>query len=965
MNVDTMITDSPADGDVPIVSRDAIADLYVDGDDHEVATVAATDLGDDIERVTGHRPAVTGSLAELSGTAVIVGTIGRSEGVDRCLESSDVDVATLADERESFAVGTVDEPLPGLESCVLIAGSDRRGTAYGAYELSKRIGVSPWYWWADVPTPDRDALYVTEGLERMGPPSVRYRGVFINDEDFGFREWAQETHDPATPDGIGPKTYERLFELLLRLRANTIWPAMHEGTTAFYRCEGNREVAERYAIVVGTSHCEPMHRNNVDEWDPETDGEWNYATNAERIREYWTDRVDEVADSENIFTVGMRGIHDSGMPGGDTLEERVDLLQRVIDVQREILEEHHESPVEAVPQIFCPYKETLELYRNGLEVPEDVCVVWPDDNFGYLRRLPTGEERARSGGHGVYYHLSYWGRPHDHQWLCSIPPALIREELHRAYRHGVDTLWMANVGDLKPAEKEAEYFFKLAWDVEGVAERSTSDWLAEWAARKFGPAHADDIADVLAEYYRLALARKPEHVGWNAVYPNTEKNEPTFSAVRDGDEARRRLEAYERIDEAASEIGEALPEESRTAYFHLVEYPIRCARAMNEGALEAMRSRLYAGQGRTSAATYAERSRAALERIDAATTRYNNSSDGKWRGMMSASPRELPVFDQPATGRVTDEQGPTLEIAVEGTPSVAGTGPRIRRVPTIVQGVDRRRFVDCYNRGTGTIEWTATTDDWIDLERTSGTFEEDERLWVGVDWDVAPDSRTTGRIRIAGAGRELEVAVPIRPRERPTTDEDHDEFEPGVERAPVFVESNGRVAIEADHPTAVQQAKTRWEPVDGLSRTTGTAMASRPVNGLRIDADAVCERAARLEYDFEADADEVRVEVQLLPTHAPTESTPHRYAVAIDSAAPTVVDFDANGGEHDPQWQRNVLRSSVHSTTDHELDRSGRHTLSLYAVDPSVVVDRAVVYTDGDDRRSYLGPRETRDRRLE
>ncbi|QRV17780.1 glycosyl hydrolase 115 family protein (plasmid) [Haloterrigena salifodinae] len=961
-----MITHEPSDGSVPIVAGESVADIYVDGDDHEVATIAATDLGDDIERVTGRRPAVTDSLAELSETAVIVGTIGRSAGVERCLQASDVSAAALTDERESFVVGTVDEPLPGLESCVLIAGSDRRGTAYGAYELSKRIGVSPWYWWADVPTPDRDALYATEGFERAGPPSVRYRGVFINDEDFGFREWAQQTHDPATPDGIGPTTYERLFELLLRLRANTIWPAMHEGTTAFYRCAGNLEAAERYGIVVGTSHCEPMHRNNVDEWDPETDGEWNYATNAERIREYWTDRVAEIASQENLFTVGMRGIHDSGMPGGDTLEERVDLLQRVIDDQREILGEHHESPVETVPQLFCPYKETLELYRNGLEVPEDVCLVWPDDNFGYLRRLPTGEERARSGGHGVYYHLSYWGRPYDHQWLCSVPPALIREELHRAYRHGVDTLWMANVGDLKPAETETEYFFELAWDVDGVAERSTSDWLAEWAARKFGSAYADEIADVLAEYYRLALARKPEHVGWNAVYPNTEKNEPTFSAVDHGDEARRRLEAYERIDEAAAVIHEELLEEYRTAFFHLVEYQIRCARAMNEGALEAMRSRLYAGQGRTSTAAYADQSRAALDRIDAATERYNASSNGKWREMMSASPRDLPVFDQPATGRVTDEQGPTLEIAVEGTAGVAGTGPRTRRLPTIVQGVDRPRFVDCYNRGGGAIAWTATAaDDWIDLERTSGTFETDKRLWVGVDWDAAPDSRTTGRIRIAGAGRELEVAVPIRPRERPTAGGVDGDSEPGPDRTPLFVESNGRVAIEADHPTAIWQAKTRWEPVDGLSRTTGTAMASQPVDGLRVDADAVCERAARLEYDFEADADDVRVEVQLLPTHAPTESTPHRYAVAIDGAAPTVVDFDANGGEHDPQWQRNVLRSSVRSTTDHELDQGGRHTLSLYAMDPSVVVDRAVIYTDDDSRRSYLGPRETRDQRLE
>ncbi|RKD89262.1 glycosyl hydrolase family 115 (putative glucuronidase) [Halopiger aswanensis] len=955
---------------VPLVG-DATAQIrYVC--DASVVEIAADDLQADIDRVTGQLPTCDSGLDDIGGRAIVVGTYGVDEAFDRTIDqlATDGECDHGLEARESYVLwagsGT-DAPF-GADEALVIAGSDPRGTAYGVYEFARRLGVSPWYWWADVPTPERDAVRVTAGLERDGPPSVRYRGLFVNDEDFGFREWAQRTHDPSAPDGIGPKTYERVFELLLRLKANTIWPAMHEGTKAFYRCDGNREAADRYSIVVGTSHCEPMHRNNVDEWDTATDGEWNYETNAERIREYWDDRVAEVAGSENVFTVGMRGIHDSGMPGGDTRDERVALLQQVLEDQRDILEVHHESSAESVPQIFCPYKETLDLYRNGLEVPDDVCIVWPDDNFGYLRRLPTEEERSRSGGHGLYYHLSYWGRPHDHQWLCSVPPALIREELHRAYRHDVDQLWIANVGDIKPAETETEYFFELAWDVEEVAARSTTDWLTEWAARKFGPSRASDIADVLAEYYRLALARKPEHVGWNSVYPDTEKNEPTFSAIDHGDEARRRLEAYERIGETAAAIREDLPSESRTAFFHLVEYPIRCARAMNEGALEAMRSRLYAGQGRTGAKTYAERSRAAFERIDAATERYNASSDGKWRGMMSASPRDLPVFDPPATGRVTDDQGPTLDVTVEGAAGVAGTGPRDRRLPTLVQGVDHPRFVDCYNRGTGTIEWSATVDDeWIDLERTAGTFDEDDRLWVSVDWDAAPDSATTGRFRIEGAGRELEVTVPIRPREQPSRSAAGDGSESGATdgRAPVFVESNGRVAIEADHPTAVEQGATRWVPIEGLSRTTGTAMVSRPFDSPHLSADAIRDRAARLEYDFVAEAGDVRVEVQLLPTHASTDGTPHRYAIAIDDAEPTVVDFDANGGEHDPQWQRNVLRSSVHSKTDHELDRAGRHTLSLYATDPAVVVDRVLVLTDGESRRSYLGPRETRDRPLD
>ncbi|WP_241175186.1 hypothetical protein [Natronolimnobius sp. AArcel1] len=376
-----------------------------------------------------------------------------------------------------------------------------------------------------------------------------------------------------------------------------------------------------------------------------------------------------------------------------------------------------------------------------------------------------------------------------------------------------------------------------------------------------------------------------------------------------------------------------------------------------------MRSRLYAGQGQTAAEMYAQYAENAFAHLETATRQYNATADGKWRRMLSANPRELPAFDLPATGRVTDEQEPTLEVTVEGEAGVAGTGVRNREVPTIVQGLERRRFIDCYNRGSGSIEWTATANEaWLTIAHTSGTLEEDERLWVGVDWDDAPDEPTTGTIQIAGAGRELEVSVPIRPRPLSAVGED-------TARTPLFVESNDRIALDAEGPTALEQGETRWEPVDGLSRTTGTTMVSRPLDGPRLAADAatIASDAARLEYDLEISsaAEEVCIEIQLLPTHAPTDETPHRYAVAVGDGEPRVVDFDANGGEHDPQWQENVCRSSVLSRTHHEVSAPGRQTLSVYAVDPSVVIDRIVVYTDDDTRRSSLGPRETRDRRLE
>ncbi|MCU4975303.1 glycosyl hydrolase 115 family protein [Halobacteria archaeon AArc-m2/3/4] len=982
---------------VPLVDEHATTPIYALGTE-SVVEIAAEDFRDDIERVTGQCPTLEfksdggDAIGETGDRAVLVSPYGVHDAVDTTIDAlfDDHDLETAT---ESYALAAVADPEAlEVDAALLIVGSDPRGTAYGVYELSRRIGVSPWYWWADVPTDERDELHLSAGAELEGPPSVSYRGIFINDEDFGFRPWATQTHEPEVPEGIGPKTYERVFELLLRLKANTIWPAMHGGGKAFYQIDGNREAADRYGIVVGTSHCEPMHRNNVEEWDSDERGEWNYATNGETIREYWADRVAAVAEAENVFTVGMRGIHDSGMPGGETVEETTALLQTVLEDQRDMLAEHVDPDVASIPQIFCPYKEVLECYEAGLEVPEDVCLVWPNDNFGFVRRLPTAPERRRSGGHGIYYHLSYWGRPHDHQWLCSTPPALIREELCKAYEHGAREMWIANVGDIKPAETETEYFFELAWDVESVREESVEDWLERWASREFDAEYTEEIAEIYREYHRLARARKPEHVGWNSVYPNTEQNEPAFSATACGDEARRRLEAYERIDASAAAIHDALPEDQRTAFFHLVQYPIRCAMLINRKVVDAMRSRLYAGQGRASADEYADRALEAVDEIESATERYNGSSGGKWKEMMSERPRDLPVFDRPTVGRVESEQGPTLGVAVEGEPRVAGAGRATERpeleFPEFVEGVDHPRFVDIYNRGNGTIEWTAeTSHDWLEVSRMEGAIDLEERLHVSIDWASAPETETetVGSLSITGAGREVSVDVPIRPRSggvQPATGSDSSSPSgPGsdADHNPLFVESAGAVAIEAEHATdVVAGADTDWESIDGLSRTTGTVMGSRPVTGPRLEPDATVleDRAPRLEYEFEVHTTgAVTVEAQLLPTHAPEHSLGLRYAVAIDGGDPTVVDFDANGGEHDPEWQENVLRGSAIETTTHEVDRPGRHTLSVYAVDPGVVLDRLVIRTDGDGdengagrrstRQSYLGPRETMDRRLE
>ena len=290
-----------------------------------------------------------------------------------------------------------------------------QGAAFGVFELSKRIGVSPWYWWADVQPEKRDNLFVRGGTIIDGPPSVKYRGIFLNDEDWGLKPWAAANMDTDIKD-IGPKTYAKIFELLLRLKANFIWPAMHPCTKAFYYYKDNPKVADQYAIVVGSSHCEPMLRNNVDEWTDnfqteygKKPGPWRYDTNEKEIHRYWDDRAVESAKYESVYTIGMRGIHDGSMPGPKDEGEKIKLLDKVIADQRRILAARLKKPVEEIPQIFCPYKEVLRLYQKGLDLPDDVTNVWADDNHGYIRQLSTPGEQHRSGKSGVYYHLSYWG----------------------------------------------------------------------------------------------------------------------------------------------------------------------------------------------------------------------------------------------------------------------------------------------------------------------------------------------------------------------------------------------------------------------------------------------------------------------------------------------------------------------------------------------------------------------------
>lgn len=796
----SLVTDIGDPGDFPLVHDGRAAPVWYDTADAAVVGIAARDFAADVERVTGVGPEVTAGPEGPSATAVLAGTLGGSRLIDEMVERGRLDVAGLRGEWETFLIATVEDPLPGLSRALVVVGSDRRGTAYGLYELSQQIGVSPWYWWADVPARQHEALYVRAGQVRLGPPSVKYRGIFLNDEDWGLHPWASRTFEPDVGD-IGPKTYARIFELLLRLKANTVWPAMHPTTRAFNHYPENPEVAHDYAIVMGSSHAEPMLRNNVDEWTA-PGADFNYVTNRDGVLRYWEERVAANGGYENLYTVGMRGVHDSGMQGASSVEESIALLERIFADQREILAEHVDPDPTRVPQAFTPYKEVLPLYRAGLDVPDDITIVWPDDNHGYIRSFPTAEEQGRSGGSGVYYHLSYLGAPMAYLWLYTTPPALVWEEMSKAYDHGARTVWIANVGDLKPAEIGADFFLQMAWDIQRWQRDNLSDYLRDWAVRQFGAEHAGEIAGIMAEYFRLNFQRRPEHLQWWLPGERPRSHPLTDDAVA------RRLQAFQDLRGRVARLEGRMPARARDAFFELVAYPVGAAALANQRYFYAEAYTRAFDHDLATARTYAARARMADRGLEDLAHLYNEVvADGKWRFF---------VAEEPA-----DNQWRGFRISPPVLPAEGMAGDILRAAPLVPAG------------GQG-----ASPDDGPGQERPAGFVERDGVVAMeaehftgrenrdGVGWDVIPGLGRTGPGSVAAF---------------PTTAESVDTARPGD--AP-YLEYRMRVGTPG--PVAVRVSLLPTQPLaDGRGLRLAVGLDDGPPQLIVVDAPVGSEEWAR------------------------------------------------------------------------------------------------------------------------
>ena len=593
---------------------------------------AIGDLRQDIAMVTGDRE-------QESAKQIIIGTFG-SKTIDMLIAKGLLKEQDLKDKWESYVITVTNERQPRL----VIAGSDKRGTIYGIYDVSQRIGVSPWYWWADVPVIKNPEAAIDCDYYASGEPTVKYRGIFINDEDWGLKPWSSTNFEKELGD-IGPKTYAKVCELLLRLKANMLAPAMHSCTGAFYSHPESKVVCDSFGIIITTSHCEPLLLNNAakSEWDQQRDGDWNYKTNSETILKKWNDRLSEASQYENIYTTAMRGLHDAGLRGNLPMEERVPLIAKVIDDQRQLLEHHIGRKATDIPQIFVPYKETMDIYEAGLQVPDDITLVWVDDNYGYMKRVSSSEEQKRSGHAGVYYHLSYLGAPHDYLWLNTTPPVLMYEELKKADDHGADRYWLLNVGDIKPMELGLQTFVDMAWNINDFNFEKARTHQAEYLAKLFGNLSpiTSHLLPLLDTYYRLAWSRKPEFMGWEREWDAKEHTglKDTEYSFDNYEEAQQRLADYQRISDEVERMAASLPEASRPAFFELVQFPVQAAYQMNRKFLMAQLSHKQLCWGAPAQANWACRqAEAAYDSINALNRRYNEQLDGKWRGMMTLAP---------------------------------------------------------------------------------------------------------------------------------------------------------------------------------------------------------------------------------------------------------------------------------------------------------------------------------------
>ncbi|MFJ5100952.1 glycosyl hydrolase 115 family protein [Streptomyces sp. NPDC088554] len=1024
------ISFSARPGAFPLVSSGRAAALVVAADDHPGVVRVVGDLRDDIERVTGIRPDTDrrGTARGVRGhrEVVLVGTIGRSALIDGLVAAGTLDVSGIEGKWETSLQTVVEHPLPGVDRAFVVAGSDPRGTIFGVYDVSLGIGVSPWYWWDDVVPVRRDALHVLPGRHTQGTPAVKYRGIFLNDENPALGTWAPAFFGPGKapgrPGGFNADFFAKVFEVMLRLKANYLWPAVWG--RAFAEDDPlNHARAKEYGIVMGTSHEAPMMRG-IEEWNrhavpavrdsagrivtPGRDpyggtGEWSYVRNAEAIRAYWRDGIVRMVeeDFEGVVTLGMRGNGDTGLPDGDGIE----LMREIIAAQRSILAEVTGRDPAGIPQVWTLYKEVQHYWDRGLRAPEDVTVVLTDDNWGNIRKHPDPAEPARSGGYGLYYHFDYVGLGRNYKWVDTTSLPNLWDQLYQAVAYGNHGLWVTNVGDLKGNELPTQFFLDYAWNPDRWPLERLPEWELRYARQNFGEAQAAAVADVLATYGQLQSRRKPELLNRAITLDPAKDPARDRSAVVYDDRAtpfsltgHRELERvtgeWRRLAEDARRIERRLPAEARDAWFELVGYAVVATANVYALREAQFTNLLYAAQGRAATNDRASAAEARLADDLALADHYNRQvAGGKWRGFQTQphigygdierygpdAPWQQPERNHvalpdeifPAVQRVEPPDTAALGVAVDGSAGWwPGEGGAREGVPLVLAEFSPYQtcpdqYIEVFNRGRRPFAYRVVPSvDWITADHPSGRVDQQVRVTLRVDWSRAPYGRTEADIAVHGPDGAVVTVGAV--AARPTPSEVR-----GLRGLRGFVAAGGYAAIDAEHFTRAVGGDgggsgsvgggggVTWRRVDRIGRT-GAGMTPFPVTAPRQTPRG---GSPRLEYEIGLLAPgPVTVWAYVSPRNPALPVEGLRYAVSFDDDAPQTVDIIAATGADDGtmnrQWARHTSDNINRTATRHRLSGAGTHRLSFWMVDPTVVLQRLVVDTGGLTP-TYLGPGES------
>lgn len=993
-------------GTFPLVRNGHAAPIVVSDRDWAGVVRVAGDLRDDIERVTGVRPALSHGAVPKGREITLIGTVGRSPLIDGLIAKGKLDVSSIRGKWETSLQTVVDEPLPGVDRAFVIAGSDQRGTVFGTYDVSRGIGVSPWYWWDDVVPVHRDEIHVLPGGHTQGTPAVKYRGFFINDENPALGTWAPAHFGPGKAPGyeggFNADFYARVFEVMLRLKANYLWPAVWG--RAFAEDDPlNHATAKAYGVVMGTSHEGPMMRG-IEEWNrhavaavrdaagnittPGHDpyggtGEWSFRRNAEAIKAYWADGIRRMKDEdfEGVVTLGMRGNGDVGLPDGDGIE----LMTEIIATQRQILAEVTGKDITTIPQVWTLYKEVQHYWDRGLRVPEDITVVLTDDNWANIRKLPDLRNDAREGGYGLYYHFDYVGVGRNYKWVDTTSLPNMWDQLHQCVAYGNHGLWVTNAGDLKGNELPTQFFLEYAWNPERWTVDRLPEWEERYARQNFGERHAAAIAGILRTYARLQSRRKPELLNRKITLDPAKDPATDSSAIVYDDEAgpfslvdyrelERVTEEWRRLGAEAERLGRGLPASAQDAWYELVGYEV-LATANLYALREAEFTNLhYAAQGRARTNDLAAAAEAGLAQDLALAERFDTRvAGGKWRGFQSQphidygdverygpnAPWQQPEIDNvalkdvlfPKVRRIELPARAEMGVAVDGSAAwwPHESGPAVLPVFSPYQSRPAQ-YIEVFNRGRAPFDYRVRTGaSWLTADRVRGRVGQQDRITLRVDWDRAPEGVTEVPVTVTGPDGATVVVTAVVDR-------------PALSRAHLdgFVEAGGYVSIEADHYSrAVGGHGISWQRIPDIGRT-GAGMEPFPVTAPRRKPGG---SGPRLEYRVSLfTTGPVTVHAYLSPRNNPLPTDGLTYAVSFDDDAPQRVNVTAVTGADDgtmnAQWARNTSDNVNVTSTVHRIRTAGVHVLKFWMVDPTVVLQNLVVDTGGL-KPSYLGPPES------